>query len=70
MSLRTSRPGHTARFDWEDGSTRVNVSFIDKGAAKSTVTVAHERLPDPDDAEAAKASWRERLANLKAYLEP
>jgi Domain of unknown function (DUF4287) len=70
MSLRTSRPGHTARFDWEDGLTRVNVSFVDKGPAKSTVTVAHERLPDPDDAEAAKASWRERLAKLKAYLEP
>jgi hypothetical protein len=31
--------------------------------------VAHERLPDPDEAEAAKAAWRERLANLKSLLE-
>jgi hypothetical protein len=69
MSLRTSRPGLTARFDWEDGSTRVAVSFEDKGPAKTTVAVAHERLPDPDEAETAKASWRERLSHLKSFLE-
>jgi hypothetical protein len=69
MSLRTSQPGHTARFDWGDGSTRVSVSFVDKGPSKSTVAVAHERLPDPDEAETAKASWRERLATLKSFLE-
>lgn len=56
MSLGTSQPGHTARFNWGDGSTRVSVSFVDKGPAKATVAVAHERLPDPDEAETAKAS--------------
>ena len=69
MSLRTSQPGRTARFDWGDGSTRVSVSFVDKGPAKATVVVAHERLPGPGEAETAKASWRERLANLKSILE-
>jgi uncharacterized protein YndB with AHSA1/START domain len=69
MSLRTSQPGHTARFDWGDGATRVSVSFEDKGAAKATVAVAHERLPDADEAEVMKASWRERLAGLKSFLE-
>jgi hypothetical protein len=69
MSRRTSQPGRTARFDWGDGSTRVSVSFVDKGPAKATVAVAHERLADPDEAEAAKAAWRERLANLKSLLE-
>ncbi|HKA82599.1 MAG TPA: hypothetical protein VKD21_01965 [Acidimicrobiales bacterium] len=69
MSLRTSQPGHTARFDWGDGSTRVSVSFEAKGPAKATVAVAHERLPDADEAEAAKASWRARLAHLKSALE-
>jgi hypothetical protein len=69
MSLRTSRSGLTARFDWEDGSTRVAVSFEDKGPAKTAVAVAHERLPDPDEAETAKASWRERLSHLKSFLE-
>lgn len=69
MSLRTSQPGHTARFNWGDGSTRLSASFVGKGPAKATVAVAHERLPDPDEAETAKASWRERLADLKSFLE-
>ena len=69
MSLRTSQPGRTARFNWEDGSTRVNVSVMDKGPSKSMVAVAHERLADADDAEMAKALWKERLARLKSSLE-
>jgi Domain of unknown function (DUF4287) len=69
MSLRTSQPGRTARFDWEDGSTRVNISVIDKGPSKSMVAVAHERLADADEAETAKALWKERLVRLKSFLE-
>ncbi|MGH2591505.1 MAG: DUF4287 domain-containing protein [Actinomycetota bacterium] len=69
MSLRTSQPGHTARFSWGDGSTRLSVSFIDKGPSKSAVAVAHERLPDGDEAETTKLAWRERLSDLKSYLE-
>jgi hypothetical protein len=69
MSLRTSQQGHSARFDWEDGSTRVNVGFVGKGPSRSTVAVAHERLADADQAEATKAMWKERLADLKSFLE-
>jgi hypothetical protein len=69
MSLRTSQPGHTARFSWGDGSTRLSVSFEDKGPLKSAVSVAHERLPDADEAETTKLSWRERLSDLKSFLE-
>lgn len=52
-----------------DGSTRVKASFEGKGPTKSTVAVAHERLPDPDEAETAKAAWRKRLSDLKSSLE-
>jgi uncharacterized protein YndB with AHSA1/START domain len=69
MPLRTSQPGRSARFDWEDGSTRVNVTFVDKGPDRSTVTVSHERLPDADEAETAKAAWRRRLVALASFLE-
>jgi hypothetical protein len=69
MSLRTSQAGRSARFDWEDGSTRVNVGFSDKGPSKSMVAVAHERLPDAEEAETTKAMWKERLAGLKSFLE-
>ena len=66
---RTSRPPRTARYDWEDGSTRVVVGFDVKGEAKSTVALTHERLPDADEAARLKAFWRERLAALKVLLE-
>lgn len=69
MSLRTSQPGRSARFDWGDGSTRVNVGFTAKDASKSSVSVAHERLTDADEAESAKALWKQRLADLKSFLE-
>lgn len=69
MSLRTSQPGRSARFDWGDGSTRVNVGFTAKGASKSTVALAHERLADADEAESTKALWKQRLVELKSFLE-
>ena len=69
MSLRTATEPRSARFDWEDGSTRLAVSFEAKGPSKSTIHVAHEKLPDADEAETAKAMWRARLGELKAHLE-
>lgn len=69
MRERTSQPGRSARFDWEDGATRVNVGFTANGEAKSQAAVEHERLPDAQAAEAAKARWRERLTALKELLE-
>jgi uncharacterized protein DUF4287 len=69
MSLRTSQPGNSARFNWEDGSTRVNVDFIGKGPSRSTVAVSHQRLADAEKAETTKAMWKERLAELKSFLE-
>jgi hypothetical protein len=68
LSLRTQQPSRPARFDWEDGRTRVNVAFTAKGDAKSAVALAHERLADADEAERMKAFWRERLAALAGEL--
>jgi hypothetical protein len=66
---RTSQPGRSARFDWDDGATRVNVGFVATGEAKSQVGLEHERLPDPQTAEETKAYWRERMEELRAVLE-
>jgi Domain of unknown function (DUF4287) len=66
---RTSQPAKSARFDWGDGSTRVNVGFEPKGDTRSRVALAHERLVDAEAAERMKQLWRERLAALKALLE-
>jgi hypothetical protein len=69
LTLRTEQPGKSARFDYEDGTTRVNVWFIDTGESKSTVSMSHERLADADDAETMKAMWKDRLAELKTLME-
>ncbi len=69
MSPRSSQPEKVARFDWADGASRILVTFEEKGPSRSTAHVAHERLPDATDAEAAKAAWKARLAALKAFLE-
>jgi hypothetical protein len=66
---RTSTRPRSARFDWEDGSTRVIVGFEQKGDAKSQVSLEHERLPDAESAEEMKAFWREGLSRLKEQLE-
>jgi Activator of Hsp90 ATPase homolog 1-like protein len=66
---RTSQSGKSARFDWDDGTTRVNVGFYPKDEARSRVALSHERLPDAETAERMKGHWRERLGELKAVLE-
>ncbi len=66
---RTSSRPKSARFDWGDGSTRVLVGFTSKGDARSTLALAHERLPDAEEAERMKAFWRDRVAALKELLE-
>jgi Domain of unknown function (DUF4287) len=69
MSLRTAQPGKIARFEWGEGPSRVFVTFEEKGPSKATAHVTHERLPDPDAADSAKADWKKRVASLKAFLE-
>jgi hypothetical protein len=61
---RTATRPKSARFDWADGESRVNVTFIAKGEGSSTVAVEHARLADAEEAERMKAFWRERLTQL------
>ena len=66
---RTSQTGRSARFDWGDGASRVNVTFAALGDAKSQVAIEHDHLPDAQAAAEQKAYWRERLSALKDMLE-
>jgi len=68
LSERTATRPRSARFDWGDGETRVNVAFIAKGEDRSTVAVEHTRLADADEAERMKAYWRARVAALSEVL--
>jgi hypothetical protein len=66
---RTATRPKSARFDWGLGETRVNVTFLAKGEAKSTAALEHTRLADAGEAERVKAWWRARLTGLKSRLE-
>ena len=66
---RTATRPRSARFNWDDGATRVHVTFADKGDGRATAVVSHERLPDAAEAERMKAFWRGRVATLKEVLE-
>jgi hypothetical protein len=69
LSERTATKPKSARFDWGDGGTRVNVTFLAKGETKSTLALEHRRLANAEDAGRMKAYWRQRLAALKDILE-
>ena len=66
---RTATKPKSARFDWGDSGTRVNVTFSAKGEAKSTAALQHERLADAEEADRMKTLWRDRVATLKEVLE-
>ena len=69
LSERTATRPKSARFDWGEGPTRVNVTFLARDEAKSTVALEHRRLADAGEAERMKTYWRERLGTLKETLE-
>ncbi len=69
LRTRTATKPKSARFDWDDGPTRVHVTFTAKGDAKSTATLSHERLADAGEADRMKAYWRDRVKALKQELE-
>jgi hypothetical protein len=69
LTERTATPPKSARFDWDGGDTRVNVTFLASGEAKSRLALEHRRLPDAGEADRMKTYWRARLSTLKGALE-
>jgi hypothetical protein len=69
FNIRTNRPNKSMTAEWEDTSTRLSLGFNPKGAGKSQVGLAHEKIADPQQADELKSFWRERLKGLKKLLE-
>ncbi len=67
IAVRKATRDKTVRMTWSDG-TSVEVYFIDKGAAKSQVTLQHRKLASKAEAEKMKRYWGERLDALAATL--
>ena len=65
--VTTATRPRSLRLRWHDGGI-VTFWFMEKGAAKSTLSVQHTKLPDRAAAEQLKAFWSERLDALGQLL--
>jgi hypothetical protein len=67
VKVRTATAPKSIRLDWTDGSI-IAVGFIAKTKTKSSVAVAHTKLPDKESATRVKQYWGERLNALGEVL--
>jgi len=67
VKVRTATSPKSIRLGWSDNSI-VAVGFESKGKAKSTVSLAHAKLPDRETAERFKKYWAEQLDTLGEVL--
>ncbi len=67
VKVRTATAPKSIRLDWTDGSI-IAVGFIAKTKTKSSVAVAHTKLPDKESATRVKQYWGERLDALGEVL--
>jgi uncharacterized protein YndB with AHSA1/START domain len=68
LKVRKATPDRSMRITWPDG-TSVELWFVAKGEAKSTVQVQHTKLAGREEAERRKAYWAERLHALAGLLQ-
>ena len=67
VEVRTATAPRSMRLGWEDG-TIVSVNFQSKGDSRSSVALAHEKLPDRESADRMKRYWSDRLDALGEML--
>ncbi|MDQ3674678.1 MAG: hypothetical protein M3365_09925 [Gemmatimonadota bacterium] len=63
INVRTATAPKTMRLGWSDG-TIVVVGFMAKGKSKSSVALAHTKLPNAETANRLKVLWSKRLDAL------
>jgi hypothetical protein len=65
---RTGQPGKSARLDFVPAGTIISLTFVDKGAEKSSVAVEQDKLETQEEVDPAKAYWKVQLARLAEFL--
>lgn len=69
LTLRKSTPNKSIRFNWVDGKSNFEASFLSKTDDKTQVVVTHRKLPDAKASAKMKKYWAEALDRLRAALE-
>jgi hypothetical protein len=67
VRVRTATSPKSMRLGWSDGGI-VAVWFSAKGTGKSTVSLAHTKLPDIETANRMKKFWSEQLSSLATFF--
>ncbi|MFS8086793.1 MAG: hypothetical protein ACMG6H_14260 [Acidobacteriota bacterium] len=67
VKVRTATSPKSMRLDWNESSI-IAVGFVAKGKSKSSVAVAHTKLPDRESANRVKEYWSEKLDSLGEVL--
>ncbi|MGH7509134.1 MAG: hypothetical protein ACREMZ_06660 [Gemmatimonadales bacterium] len=67
VKVRTATAPKSMRLGWTDG-TIVAIGFLPKGKSKSSVALAHTKLPDRETADRLKRYWSEPLDVLGEML--
>jgi hypothetical protein len=67
VKVRTATAPKSMRLGWSDGSI-IAVGFAAKGKSKSSVALAHTKLPDKATADRLKQYWSDRLDALGEVL--
>jgi hypothetical protein len=67
VKVRTATAPKSIRLGWTDGSI-IAVGFMPKGKSRSSVALAHTKLPDRETANRLKEYWSERLDALGEVL--
>lgn len=67
VTVKSSTPNKRMRIVWDD-DTPVQLGFYEKGAAKSSVAVQHEKLKDKAAVDAIKKAWGEHFERLAEML--
>jgi hypothetical protein len=67
VRVRTATAPKSMRLGWSDGSI-IAVGFLPKGKSKSSVALAHTKLPNRETANRLKQYWSDRLDALGVVL--
>ena len=68
LVISTARPEKTVRGAW-DGTSRMEIRFYPKGAAKTQVVIDHMKLSSRAEVDKMKAFWSENLERLREFAE-
>jgi len=69
LAVGKTKANKSIRGDWNEVTTSLEISFVEKSKSKSQVVVTHRKLPNAKAAATMKAFWGKALDRLRVSLE-